>query len=249
MALVDGSGTALGGSSASLLGSVIFHQGGVAAGTSSAVCAGGTIYLGTVRVLGTSSLEWDYFQDGEGVALGSSFASLDAVRVRTAKGVTLGTSFLKHVALLPILGLSYMSMHAEVLRSPLKAITMGPKTFRWMQLLQRGDLAIFLCNLGGGIVIPTVIVYSLINVRSDGTRKYIGPRHRSPVNGEQAGEFYAVGLAGQGGQPGPWVIEWKIQRSSSDPLQVVEMDFCVLDGVLAQDPRDITDRKVKFGWN
>lgn len=248
MALYDGSGTALGTSAASLLGSVISHLGVEFPGTSTMVGSGGTNYLSTLQVQGSSLLLWDT-QEASGTASGTSTASLSAVRVRNARGVARGTSSLTYSTLLPIRGQSFMAAHFEVQRPQLKGITLGPKTFRWLQLWQRGDLSIFLCNPSGGIIVPELIVYSLIYIRPDGSRKYIQPLHRVPVRGAQPGEFYVVGLAGQGGQPGSWAIEWKVQRSSSEPLQTIEMLFCVLDGVLARDPNDLTDRKVKFGWN
>jgi hypothetical protein len=131
--------------------------------------------------------------------------------------------------------------------TPVKAITMGPKVFRWLQLLQRGDLSIFFCD-GGGNFSPIAVVYSLYFVRPNGSRQPVGPQHKTPVSGD-VGEFYAVGRAGESGQPGNWVIEWKYQRSTVYPVEVVEMPFQVFDAVLTQDPYDVTGRKVKFGWN
>lgn len=248
MAVVDGSGVASGSSTASLSGSVVFHQSGVASGTSTATANGGVLYLSTGRALGTSELLWDYIQDASGTVSGTSTMTGDAVRVRTAKGVALGSSSLLTSIPLPMLGTSFMSA-APVVDRIARAITMGPKTFQWFQLLQRGDLSIFICERDGGIVVPLVIVYSLYLVRPDGSRKPVAAQqNRRPVAGTP-GEFYVTGRAGEGGQPGNWLIEWQIQKGPQYPLQVVEMPFRVLDSVLLQSPTDLTPRRVKFGWN
>jgi hypothetical protein len=128
-----------------------------------------------------------------------------------------------------------------------RAITMGPKSFRWLQPLQRGDLSVFVCDDRGAIT-PVRVAYSLIQLRLDGTRKYVGPQERTPVAGG-VGEFYATGRAGESGQPGEWVIEWVYQRTYQSDLQRTEMPFQVLDAVAVGDPREQLERKIKFGWS
>lgn len=248
MAIVDGGSTMAGSSSTSMGGAVIFHFDESVSGTSDMSGTGGTIYLGSGTFLGSSSFVGGWTVDGSSSMGGSSSMSGDGFVVHRIDGgaVMLGTSSMQQATLLPIWGTSFASMNPLVI-TPLRSITMGPKTFRWMQLFQRGDLSIFFCD-GDGTVAPIQVVYSLYFVRLDGTRRPVGPSNRTPVSGD-FGEYYAVGSAGAGGQPGNWVIEWKYQRSIFHPVEVVEMSFMVLDAVLAQDPYDITDRKVKFGWN
>lgn len=235
-----------GSSSSSVLGAVIFHLDESVSGSSAMSGAGGTIYLGSGTFLGSSTLEWDYVQDGASTMVGTSNMTGTGYVIKNGGALILGTSSMVQSTLLPIWGTSFASMNPLVV-TPLRSITMGPKTFRWMQLLQRGDLSIFFCD-GDGTVAPIQVVYSLYFVRLDGTRRPVGPPNRVPVSGD-FGEYYAVGSAGAGGQPGNWVIEWKYQRSIFHSVEVVEMSFMVLDAVLAQDPYDVTDRKVKFGWN
>ncbi len=246
MAVIDGASTVVGSSSASAEGFVIFHFSETASGSSSMTGAGGTLYIGSGTFLGTSSMEWDYIQDGASTMAGTSSMAGDGNVIKNGSSTMLGTSSMEQSTFLPIWGTSFASMNPLVVTA-IRAITMGPKTFQWMQLLQRGDLSIFFCN-GDGNFSPIVVVYSLYYVRPDGSRQPVGPQHKSPVLGG-VGEFYVAGRAGESGQPGNWVIEWKYQRSTVHPLEVVEMPFQVLDAVLAQDPLDTLDRKVKFGWN
>lgn len=246
MAVVDGGSTMAGSSSTSVGGTVIFHFDESVSGSSDMSVAGGVLYIGSGYFLGSSTFEWDYVQDGASSMAGSSSMTGNGYVIKNGGAIILGTSSLTQATLYPVWGTSFASMNPLVV-TPVRAITMGPKTFRWMQLFQRGDLSIFFCD-GDGTVAPIQVVYSLYFVRLGGTRRPVGPPNREPVSGD-FGEFYAVGSAGAGGQPGNWVIEWKYQRSIFHPVEVVEMPFMVLDAVLAQDPYDITDRKVKFGWN
>jgi len=60
------------------------------------------------------------------------------------------------------------------------------------------------------------------------------------------GEFYVTGLAGEGGQPGDWLIRWEVQNSAGAHIQTIEQRFQVLDAV-AVSPRD-GHRVNKHGW-
>lgn len=246
MAVVDGGSTMEGSSSTEVLGAVLFHFNEAVEGSSDMVGSGGTIYLGSGIFLGSSSFEWDYTQDGGATLLGTSTMTGEGYVIKNGGAVILGSSSMVQSTLYPVWGTSFASMNPLVV-TPVRAITMGPKTFSWQQLLQRGDLSVFFCD-GDGTVAPVQIFYDLYFVRLDGSRRLIGPSQRKPVPGS-FGEYYAVGRAGEGGQPGDWVIQWTYQRSFVHSLEVVEMPFRVLDAVLAQNPYDITDRKVKFGWN
>lgn len=246
MAILDGAGTASGSSSASGQAAITFGLSETVNGASSASCVGGINSINSGQFLGSSEMLWDFFQDGAGTALGSSTASGSGHVLKSGRGVFAGTSFMVQSTLLPIWGTSFMSMAPQVQRLTKPSLS-GQKTLRWNQLLQRGDLAIYFREGSGGIS-PIVVVYSLYFIRSDGSRQPVGPQNKSPVAGD-VGEFYVAGRAGESGQPGCWVIEWKYQISTAHLLEVVEMPFLVLDAVLAQDPFDITDRRVKFGWN
>lgn len=246
MAVIDGGSTMVGSSAALAAGTVVFHFEESVSGGSLLSGAGGIIYIGSGYFFGLSSLEWDYTQEGGSTFLGTSVVTCGGYVIKNGGSVMQGSSSMVRSTLYPVWGTSFATLNPLVV-TPLRVITMGPKVFRWQQLLQRGDLSVFLGD-GDGSVTPFQIFYNLYFVRLDGSRKLVGPQRRTPVFGE-FGEYYAVGRAGEGGQPGSWVIEWTYQRSTVHSVEKVTMPFTVLDAVLAQDPYDATDRKVKFGWN
>ena len=249
MAIFDASGTAIGTSAASAAAIVekfgVPHLGGTAALSAQA----GVLQLSNASFQGSSIFDWDYFIEAAGTVAGTSAASADANIVHTALAVFPGSSLFLYSIPFVIAGTSFFSVAPQVDHQllPVKAITMGPKTFRWLQPLQRGDLSVFICD-GRSPVIPARIFYRLAQVRIDGTKKYVGPQERSPVPGV-VGEFYASGRAGESGQPGLWVIEWVYQRTYQSDLQVTEMQFQVLDAVAINDPRELLVRKTKYGWS
>lgn len=122
-----------------------------------------------------------------------------------------------------------------------------PKTFRFLQVFQRGDLPIYIYDENGPVV-PERINYTLYFVYPTGALRLVGPAQRTPVSGE-LGEFYATGRAGESSQPGCWLIRWEFQRTLLDAVQTKEMNFRVFDAVLAADPHDTLTRCRKYGWN
>ncbi len=124
----------------------------------------------------------------------------------------------------------------------------SPRVFRYLQLLQRGDLAIYIRDESGQPVNPERIVFTIFFQRADGSLQRVGPEKRTPVSGDP-GEFYAACRAGESAQPGCWRICWEFQRTLQEVIQVCGLSYLVQDAVLAQDPRDTTVRTVKFGWD
>lgn len=251
MVLYDASGTASGSSTATSAVTVNFHMSGDAQGSSSGSgsCRINFILGGFAQ--GTSFADDGLVTDASGDAQGSSSAVVASTVVEmTATGHVFGSSFAKYIQPLPALGSSSLAAHAVVERPkpPINAAVAPPKTFKWLQLLQRGDLPLYLCDGQGGRVGATYVRYRLIRVRPDGSRQNVGPQEKTPVQG-MVGEYYATGLAGETGQPGRWIIQWTYQVSPDDPLSTVEMPFLVTDAVSAPNPRSVLDRKVKFGWN
>jgi hypothetical protein len=247
--LFDASATALGSSSASAFAVILVTASGTFVGSSSSSSSAGVNHLSSAFFEGGSSFEWDYLIEAEASFAGSSSATADAHTAVGASAFFHGGSFFLYGTLLPIQGSSFFVVSAvvDVHLPPIRAITMGPKTFRWLQTLQRGDLPVFICDASTPMI-PARITYRLAQVRLDGTRKYVGPQNRTPVPGN-VGEFYATGRAGESGQPGLWVIEWLYQRTYQSDVQRTEMPFQVLDAVAAGDPREQLDRKIKFGWS
>lgn len=245
----QGGGTAAGTSTASGGVTLLLGPSGTAAGTSTGSATAGFEYIVSGFVYGQATVSGDTTTPAAGIAVGQATTTGDPIRIVSAKGVSLGTSQLFWSYPLPMRGTSSMAAHV-VIESHLpaiRALVAPPKTFRYLQVLQRGDLPLYLCDRRGPVS-PNIISFTLYQKRSDGTTFQVGPSGRVPAEGE-VGEFYATGRAGESGQPGCWVIKWFWRRSFDGPAQTKEMEFRVEDAVLAADPRDTTVRVRKYGWN
>lgn len=222
---------------------------GVAAGTSVVGGSAGVLILSSGHASGQGTLAWNYLVDGAGIATGASSMTGAGFKYVTAVGRMLGTSRMVWSYPMPMRGRSVMVGHAEVVCVPplLRTNCTPPKTLRYLELIQRGDLAIYISDRQGPVS-PVRVTYTMYWVRANGTRLQVGPADRIPARGA-VGEFYATGRAGEQGQPGNWVIKWSFQYSFQSSVQTKEQCFCVKDAVLAADPRDTTVRVRKMGWN
>jgi hypothetical protein len=249
MTLFDASG-AVEGTGAATGAAVVRVARALAFGGSASVTArAGVGQLVSATFHGGSALDWESVVDAVAAFSGASSVEADgSVRVASKAFAHGGSRFLYRTPLV-IQGSSFISILPVIDRHlrPLRAITLGPKTFRWLQPLQRGDLSVFVCERHTPLI-PFRVTYSLAQVRPDGTRKYVGPRGRVPAAGD-VGEFYATGRAGESGQSGQWVIEWTFQRTQQSAGEAAEMRFQVLDAAAVGDPRDRLPRKTKFGWS
>lgn len=246
----NGSGQASGfGLLADASGQLIHGGTGTAAGTGQATGTAGLVLIVTGIVHGQSELDYDYFVDSDGTTGGVATVTGSGLRIVVAQGRIAGTSLMVFSYPLPIFGQGTLTGMPVVdhVPPPISAIVGPPKCFRYLQHFQRGDLPIYISNHAGPVS-PVRVVYTLFQVRPDGSRRQVGPAHRKPVQGV-VGEFYATGRAGESGQPGVWVIVWEFQRTFQSAIQCKEMCFQVLDAVLATDPRDVTPRCRKYGWN
>lgn len=249
MALLDASGAADGTSTVTSDAAVRVARAAAFGGSASVVAAAGVGYLSNATFPGTSSLAWKYTLDASATFAGVAASAGNGSVSVAAKALAEGSSRFLYIPPHWFRGTAFITVVPVVDRHlrPLRAITLGPKTFRWLQPLQRGDLPVFVCD-GHTPMTPFRVTYSLLQVRADGSRRYVGPRDRVPAAGE-VGEFYATGEAGQGGQAGPWLIEWQLQRTAGSRPEFVEMRFRVLDAVAVGVPRDQLPRKTKFGWS
>jgi hypothetical protein len=219
-------------------------------GDSESTVSSGVLRLSSAETLGQGSLSWDYLIDGVGQADGQAIITGNGFRIISSRGWIKGAGkFLWSGAPLPIFGQAIVVGFPVVDRHlpAVRAIVAPPKSFRYLQLLQRGDLPIYLCDSTGPVA-PVWIGFTMYQVLPCGARKRIGPFQRTPVKGT-VGEFYAVGRAGESGQPGNWVIVWEWRHYFNGAIQNKEMAFQVLDAVAAADPRDMTVRCRKYGWN
>lgn len=250
MALVDGSGTAVGTSTSSGSSVSIFRVGSSVLGDASTSSVAGTLQISTGIINGTSLLEWDYFVNGAGQADGLTTLTGAGLRVINGGGRIFGVGQLLWAGA-PMIIWGHGIMVGEPVVDhhlpAINAVTCPPATFRYLQWLQRGDLPLFLCDMAGPVS-PVWVRFTLHQVLPCGTRRQVGPGQRVPVQGE-VGEYYAVGRAGESGQPGNWVIVWEFRRNFQSATQSTEMQFRVLDAVSAADPRDVTVRCRKYGWS
>jgi len=121
-------------------------------------------------------------------------------------------------------------------------------TFRWGQDFPPGELMIAFTDAVGNPWAPVVVLFRLFRVMPGGPLYPVGPFNRRPVACQRRlGVYYVVGTAGEGGQPGDWVIEWRWQRSPYDVPTVERRPFKVLDAVLAGETS--TCRCTKYGWD
>lgn len=219
-------------------------------GGSNLTPAAGIQRLGSGTVEGSSNLDWDYFVNGAGQVDSQATVTGSGVRTVLVRGYIHGTSqFLWAGAALPIYGHTTLVGEPVVDHPlpPVRAIVAPPKSFRYLQLLQRGDLPIYICD-SVGPVSPVWVGFTMYQVLPCGARRRVGPFQRTPAKGT-VGEFYATGRAGESGQPGQWVIVWDWRHYFNGAVQSKEMEFQVLDAVAAACPRDVTVRCRKYGWS
>lgn len=244
------SGTASGSGSLADAPGVLLHGGtGTVDGLATVTGAAGLIIPSTGIAEGSGELLFASTIDVSGVISGKATVLGSGLKYINVKGLIFGTSGMVFSAPLPIYGKSTMVGEPVVDRVPLpvNAIVAPPKCFRYMANFQRGDLPIFICDRAGPVS-PVRVYYTLFQRRPNGTVFQVGPSRRTPAQGV-VGEYYATGRAGESGQPGQWMIRWEFQRNFQSVTQIKEMDFQVLDAVLANNPRDVTPRVKKYGWN
>ena len=203
----------------------------------------GISYISTGWLSGTSTLEWDWIREGSATIDGTSTVTADGIRVRTAKAVSVGSSQFLDGSPPVLSGTSLMTEMAQV---STHVVATGLRTFIWMQLFQRGNLAVQFCD-GENPVIPYDVYYRLTFIRPDGSRMRVGPRKKIPARGG-AGEYYVTGLAGEHGQPGEWLVQWFYKHYPTSSIKTVEMSFQILDAVLCGCSYDLTDRQTVYGW-
>jgi hypothetical protein len=174
--------------------------------------------------------------------------ALSGIMVRCVglHGFVIGSSRLVWSYPMPLRGFTTLAAYVEVFRVPLPICLRPPvRSYRWGQDLQRGDLAIWLRQVGGFAISPYRVTYTLYMVMSGGQLRLVGPPQREPARGD-VGEFYATGVAGAGGQPGRWVIKWYYQIFFNGPIYEESMEFDVLDAFMAGVPDP--GRVCKRGW-
>jgi hypothetical protein len=184
--------------------------------------------------------------DGTFSGQGDTQAAL--YRVLPLSGSSLGTTALLESILGPALGVGILSGYMETAQAPCPiSCTLSVPTFRWLLPFPPGELAIAFTDAVGNPYAPVVVLFRLLRVMPSGVPYPVGPFNRRPVPcKKRLGVYYVTGMAGEGGQPGDWLVEWRWQRSPYDPPTVERRPFKVLDAVLAGDTT--TCRCPKYGW-
>jgi len=182
--------------------------------------------------------------------VGTTFAPA-LVRTRALSGRTGGKGDTVSSDPLPILGAGFTHGYLDLVTvlPPVLCPPAAPPTFRLGQILTRGDLSLVLTGPTGlERISPYEVSYTFYRVLSGDTLAQVGPSGRTPV-AAGVGEYYATGAAGEGGQPGDWVVAWAYRRSFGAPLIYESHPFRVVDAVLGPISGDPTNRVTKYGWD
>jgi hypothetical protein len=267
MALVDVDGTTVGSATATASASINYGLGGTLVGSASNSAPSNPLHNLVETLQGSSSLSGDTerllifsgfsyglgdLSDGlslpvSGFALGQATVTGSIVCSIGVAGVSLGVSALDLSVPEPLYGFGILTAFMEVIHLPKPACscTCPPTALHWMQDFQRGDLSICIQDRKGNPTGPFNVSYTLYQVVRGCTLKQVGCGDRKPAS-SGLGRYYVTGTAGEGGQPGSWVVRWRFQRSFGEPA--VEQDVCfkVQDAIAAGDH---TPRVCKYGWD
>ena len=266
MALIDVGGTINGTGTATAAPALIVGAGATAQGTAavanqltvgvelddalagSSTVTGSTehVYIFSGLVKGSGVLIDDTLGLLTGTALGVATVTGDAFKIINVSGYLQGAGQFAISAPEPIYGVGLITAFMEVIRHqpPLSCPTVPVVAFNWGQTFQKLDLHINVTDNVCNPVGPVDISYTLYRVVKGCQLHLVGCAGRVPAICK-VGTYYVTGCAGEGGQPGLWVVRWRYKRSFADP--VIEKDMCyqVLDGVLNS---DTTKRNCKYGW-
>jgi hypothetical protein len=121
-----------------------------------------------------------------------------------------------------------------------------PRQFRLGYIFTMGDLQLTLTN-SGNLTSPVTVLYTMFQVTSTGSLMQAGPTKKAVK--QSNGIFYAVGTAGEGGQPGNWLVRWAYQQTFGGDYTTIDQPFQVVDAISAPIIWDPTCRKTKYGWD
>jgi hypothetical protein len=201
------------------------------------------IVSGNIHGVGTLSLR-ETNLSGAIIGVGSTTAVLH--RSRMLHGHISGTSLVTYAQPMPIICGCNLSAYLEVVRVPAPlSCKSSIRTLRLGQMLQRGDLGIWITQIGKGAISPYRVTYTLYQGLPGCVPKLIGPSDRYPAQGD-IGEYYATGIAGDGGQPGRWRIVWRYQLTYGGPVLEEAMCFMIQDAIAAGSPPPTCTRQ--RGW-
>ena len=200
---------------------------------------------GQTNGVGEVTLDTDHALAGVLDGLGELLDNV--LHIRGLEGVFSGNGTLLDSTPLVFYGVGDLVAYVETQQwpPPVCPPSVGP-SFLWRSEFGRCGLTLRLCDEWGVPYSPTTVLYALYQVMPGGYRLLRGSFNHRPVQ-DGVGSYYAIGIAGECGQPGSWVIMWRWQIDAFSVVETREMAFQVLDG--ANNPCDTTTRVRKFGWN
>lgn len=97
----------------------------------------------------------------------------------------------------------------------------------WGHVFQRSDLPLIIRDAVGNLTSPAVVTYTMYRyVKGCPNPSRVGAECRTPVTAG-VGEYYVSGIAGEGGQPGDWFVQWVYQESIDSEKSEVLFPFKV----------------------
>lgn len=238
---ITAQGVALGDAVAVGADRMVLAAAGTAQGVSSIVGDAWADLIVGGHVAGSSTAVIENQLAVGGLSAGSATTSASAELLLLVAGSVAGSS--SAVISVPgiVHGTSNVAAHMVV--DDLSPICSGQATsFRYGQLLQRGDLGIW---FDGGVD-PYEVTYTLCLQRRGGW-VCVGPGKQIPVR-DGNGEYHVAGFAGWESQPGTWCITWRYRKSSCSPTFEKSMPFKVCDATSCPDLCDGLSRVRKTGW-
>jgi hypothetical protein len=172
--------------------------------------------------------------------------------VLLAFGSVGGSASLFDTGPIPIVGVGTVLgfLYQETIPRPVNhANCPPPLTFRWGYTFNLGDLQLTITDsTGTRYMTPVDVSYTMFQYAKSGVLMQVGPTGKRAIT-QKNGIFYAVGTAGEGGQPGSWLIRWCYRRTFNGPVVSVDQPFQVVDAISGPIVGDPTCRVTKYGWD
>jgi hypothetical protein len=231
----------------------LIDVGGTVSGAGSVT---GTAYRKMIvsgRVEGDGALTLGHQLEAGGTLAGSGSVTGTLRVIKSVSGNVRGSGAVVLSYPEPLVGSGTLTAFMEVTRVPPSPCSSPTSPccptleFRWLQAFQKGDLTLSVVDNLGRPVGPVEVSYALFQVLPSCVLVPHGCGGRQPAMAS-LGVYYATGNAGEGGQPGLWLIRWSYRKSIGGPVIVQDVNFRVVDSILRHIPGDLTQRGCKYGW-
>lgn len=207
--------------------------------------------MGEILLSGTasggSSVSAGHVYELDDVATGASQFSGAMVLVKAAFGYAAGRSSLGVWAPEKLEGFGRLMGTLQVVRLPRPLVQDSPKCFRWGYQFGPGDLEFLVTGHAGTPLGASCVGFTIYQIQRGCFPRQIGPKDRKP-GVRSLGVYYAIGTAGECGQPGLWMIRWCYRKGFGEAPLYGDCYFWVLDTVLCPVAGDTLPRVLKWGW-